>query len=152
MIETRERPRNSLLITVRRGDGSVKQEIKTHNLRTTAGSNFQKNQMSGTAVAVANYIAVSNDATAPAAGDTVMAGEQTTNGLARAVGTFDGSAANSYTLTKTFTYSGGSPITLTKAGMLNAASVGTLVFEALFGSSATLVSGDQISVAWTVNI
>lgn len=144
---------NPVQVVVRDRSGSIKQVIETHNLRTTAGATFQKNQMSGSAGAVANYIGISNDGTAPAAGDTVMAGEQTTNGLARAVGTFDGNAGpTSYTLTKQFTYTGGSPITLTKAGMFNAASAGSLVFEALFGSSATLVNGDQITVVWTVNI
>ena len=110
--------------------------------------------MSGTAAAVANYIAVSNSNTlAPAAGDTTLAGEQTTNGLARAVGTFTANtAANQYQLTKTFTYTGGVAITLYGAAMFNAGAGGTMVFEALFGSTATLVNGDQITVTWTVNI
>lgn len=144
---------NPVQITVRDKYGNVKYDFETHNLRTSAGAAFQANQMSGTAVAVANYIAVSANTTAPAAGDTVVAGEETANGLARAVGTFTYNAGGpNYTLSKTFTYTGGTAITLAKAGMLNAASGGVLVFEALFGSTATLVNGDQITVTWTVNI
>lgn len=148
------RRRNQLVIEVRDAEGRLKQRLKTHNLRTSAGADFQKNQMSGSAVAVANYIGVSNDNTPAAAGDTTMAGEQTGSGLARAAGTFDGGAAGStsYTLTKTFTYSGGASITLYKAGMFNAASAGTMVFEALFGTAATLATNDQITIQWTINI
>lgn len=124
------------------------------NLRTNAGREFQKNQMSGTVAAVANFIGVTNTASfTPAAGDTSMTGEQTTNGLARAAATFTlNSGSNFYTLAKTFTYTGGSPITLTGAGMFNAASAGTLVFEAAFTATATLVNGDQVTPTWTINI
>lgn len=154
MIDTLERPGNPVQVVVRRSDGTVRQVIDTHNLRTNAGADFQKNQMSGTAVAVANYIAVTSNATAAAAADATLTAEETTNGLGRATGTFAAGAAGStsYTLSKTFTYTGGSPITLAKAGMFNAASVGTMVFEAVFGSAATLVNGDQITVTWSVSI
>ncbi len=154
VLERHERIGNPVSVIIRDKRGRVKQVIDTHNLRTNAGADFQKNQMSGTAVAVANYIAVTANATAAAAADTTLTAEETTNGLARATGTFAGGAAGStsYTLSKTFTYSGGSAITLAKAGMFNAASAGTMVFEAVFGSTATLVSGDQITVTWTVNI
>lgn len=154
LCKTRPRPGNPVRITIRRAATGAVETIHTHNLRTNAGADFQKNQMSGTAVAVANYIAVTANATAAAAVDTTLTAEETLNGLVRATGTFAGGAAGStsYTLSKTFTYSGGSPITLAKAGMFNAASAGTMVFEAVFGSTATLVSGDQITVTWTVNI
>lgn len=145
---------NPVKVTITRAATGEVEEIHTHNLRTNAGADFQKNQMSGTAVAVANYIAVTANATAAAATDTTLTAEETTNGLARGTGTFNAGAAGStsYTLTRTFTYSGGSPITLAKSGMFNAASAGTMVFEAVFGSTATLVNGDQITVTWTVNI
>jgi hypothetical protein len=125
-----------------------------HNLRTNAGREWQKEQMSGTVAAVANYIAVTNTASyTPAAGDTTLSGEQTTNGLARAAGTFAlNSGSAFYTLAKTFTYTGGSPITLTGAAMFNAASAGTMPFAAAFSATATLVNGDQITPTWTVNI
>ena len=145
---------NPVRIEIRRAATGDVETIHTHNLRTNAGADFQKNQMSGTAAAVANFIGVTANATAASAADTTLTAEETLNGLARATGTFNGGAAGttSYTLSKTFTYSGGSPITLAKAGMFNAATVGTMVFEAVFGSTATLVSGDQITVTWTVNI
>jgi hypothetical protein len=153
METTLKRGSNPVTVTVTGADGSVKQVINTSNLRTTAGASFQANQMSGTVAAVANYIAVTANATAAAAGDTTLTAEETTNGLARAAGTFAYNAGGpNYTLSKTFTYSGGSPITLAKAAMFNASSAGTMVFEAVFGSTATLVNGDQITVTWTVNI
>lgn len=145
---------NVVDVEVRDVHGRVKQKFSTTNLRTDAGADFQKNQMSGTAGAVANYIGVSNDNTAASAAHTTMAGEQTTDGLARAAGTFNGGAAGStsYTLQKTFTYAGAASITLYKAGMFNAAAAGTLVFEALFGTAATLATNDQITISWQVSI
>lgn len=143
---------NPVLVQVRRS-GKVVAESLSHNLRTNAGADFEANQLSGTVAAVANYIAVSTDTVAPAATDTSLTSEQTTNGLARAAGTFAHTAGTtSYTLTKTFTYTGGTSITLSKAAMFNASTGGTMAFEALFGATATLVNGDQITVTWTVNM
>lgn len=145
---------NAVSLVVRDTQGRVKQVIKTHNLRTNAGADFQKNQMSGTAVAVANFIAVTQNATAPVASDTTLTGEETTNGLGRAAGTFNGGAAGStsYTLSKTFTYTGSGSVNLNKAAVFNGASGSTMVFETLFGTPANLATGDQITVTWTVNI
>lgn len=146
---------NPVEIVVRDKRGRVKQRIKTHNLRTNAGADWQKNQMSGTVAAVANYIAVTaNTAQTIDAAQTALTGEETLNGLVRGTGTFTPGAAGStsYTLARTFTYTGGSPITLTRAAMFNASTGGTMVFFAAFGSSATLVNGDQITVTWTINI
>lgn len=144
---------NYVDVVVTDRQGRVRSTSHSTNLRTNAGADFQANQMSGTSAAVANYIGVSTDATAAAATDTSLASEQTTNGLARAAGTFSHTTGTtSYTLAKTFTYTGGTAITLAKAAMFNAASAGTMVFEALFGSTATLVNGDQITISWTVSI
>ena len=57
----------------------------THNLRTTAGTNWQYNQMAGTAAAVGTYLALTNTAITPAEADTTLSGEIVANGLARAL-------------------------------------------------------------------
>lgn len=153
-----------------RGPLELIERIQTTNLRTNVGADWQKNQMSGTAAAVANQIALSGapqgtaSTLAPAATDTTLAQELTNavwNGLGRAAGTFAAGAAGStsYTVAKSgasaFTLatggSGTPPVVVYGSGLFNAATAGTLVFEATF-TSATLIVGDSIAVTWTVSI
>lgn len=132
-------------------------------MKTNAGNDFQSLVMAGAsgatgAAAPANYIALTASATAPAAADTTLTGEIATagGGLLRAVATYaHTAAAASYTLTKTFTANGSDilPVTIAKIGVFNAATVGTLVFETLLGTTATLsASGDQLTITETVNL
>lgn len=139
---------------VHRRNGKVLFEQTVKNLRTNAGANFQAQQMGGTPGAAAARIALTADATAPALGDTTLTGEISGDGLSRALATFQhaGGGATSYTLTHTFTKTGGASVTIRKAGCFNAASGGSLVFETLFADPATLVTGDELTVTWTVNI
>lgn len=64
--------------------GDVMAEGWTHNLRTSAGTTWQYNQMAGTTAAVGTYIGLTNTAITPAEADTTLSGEIATNGLARA--------------------------------------------------------------------
>lgn len=148
----------------------ILQVMKVNNLRTNAGTDWQKNQMSGTVAAVANQIALQgyqsggSAPAAPAVGDTVLAGELVVavwSGLQRAVGTYTGGAAGStsYTVAKTggaaFTLAGGGsgtpPVIVTGSGLFNAASAGTFVFGATF-TTANLIVGDSVAVTWTVTV
>lgn len=149
---------------------TILQVMRTENLRTNAGTDWQKNQMSGVVAAVANQIALSGAAQgtastlAPAVADTVLAQELTTavwSGLGRATGTYGGGAAGSpsYTVAKTggaaFTLAAGGsgtpPVVVYGSGLFNAATAGTLVFEATF-TSATLIVGDSVAITWTVTV
>jgi hypothetical protein len=122
-----------------------------HNLRTTAGGDWQASVMGNTAAppATCNYIALSNDAGAPAAGDTTVATEITTNGLGRAQGTYahtNGTAA--FTIQKVFSATGTQASQ--KTGLLNASSSGTLCFENTY-TQVTVNNGDTLTVTWTIN-
>jgi hypothetical protein len=98
---------------------------------------------------VCTYIALSNDSGTPAATDTAVASEITTNGLARALATpTHTSNATSYGVSYTFTATGAQ--SAQKAGMLNASSGGTLCFENTF-SQVSMQSGDTLAVSWTIN-
>src|SRR6516162_514084 len=80
-----------------------------HNLRTTAGGDWQASVMGNTAAppATCNYIALSNDATAPSAGDTALASEIVTNGLSRAQGVYAHTASTAaFTVQKVFSATG----------------------------------------------
>ncbi len=127
-----------------------------HNLRTTGGADWQANVMAGTSnPAAITYFALSNNATAPAAGDCpagstacTLSGEISTNGLARHVATFShtngtNTLAGAYTWTATGTQS------VQEAGWFDASSSGTMVFEAAF-TPVTLVSTDTFTVIWTL--
>lgn len=128
-------------------------------LRVDAGKDFQSKVMGDTAstgtgsYASATYIGLTENVSAPAAGDTTLTGELTASGLGRAQATYAHTAgAASYTETKTFTSSDVTTRTVHKAALFNAASTGTMPFESALPSDAILVSGDTLTVTWTISI
>lgn len=128
-------------------------------MRTDAGKDFQSRVMGDTAstgtgtYASATYIALTENATAPAAADTTLAAELTGEGLARAQAAYAHTAgAASYTLTKTFTMSSGTSRTIQKMAVFNAAAAGSMPFESLVPNPPTLVPSDQLTITETVNI
>jgi hypothetical protein len=76
--------------------GDVFADEWTHNIRVSAGTTWQYNQMAGSTAAVGTYIALTNTAITPAMADTSLSGEIVTNGLSRALAT---PTNNSTTLT-----------------------------------------------------
>jgi hypothetical protein len=127
-------------------------------LLTTAGRDALHSQHLGTAAqpAAFNYMAVTASTTAPAVGDTTLAGEIVTagGGLLRAQATFAHTAGtNTSTLTKTFTANSSDtlPVTLAQIGVLNATSSGTLAYHTALSATATLnVAGDNVTITETV--
>lgn len=132
---------------------------REHELRTDAGKDFQSRVMGDTAstgtgsYAAANYIALTENATAPASGDTTLTAELTLSGLGRAQAAYAHTGgASTYTLTKTFTSADATTRTINKIGVLNASSSGTLVFTTAVPSPPVLVSGDSLTITETVSI
>lgn len=128
-------------------------------LLTNAGRDFVSAQLHGSAsaTAVAKWIALTANATAAGAGDTTLTGEIATasGGLIRAVSALaHTTGTNVSTMTNTFTANGSDslPVTLAKVGLFTQLAVGgTLVYETLFGTTATLsASGDACAVTWTL--
>ena len=128
-------------------------------LRTDAGRDLQANLMGGGQLAgagtgamrPADYLGITANATAPAAGNTTLAGEIASGSLLRAQATYshtNGTA--SYSLTKTFTSD--QTVTIAKFGVFNAAAAGVLLFETLLNQVAALVSGDQLAITESVTI
>lgn len=144
---------NQVHAAIIRRDGTVEDLGISANLRTTAGLNWQADVMgNATQPASARWIGLTVNTTAPAAGDTTLTGEITTGGLGRALGTYAHTAdATSYTITANWTASA-THTAVNKAGLFNAASGGTMAFETVLNAQATLASGDQLQVTWTVNI
>jgi len=103
--------------------------------------------------ASARYLAVTENATAPADADTALAGELTAFGFARASAAYaHTTGASTYTLTLTMTSTDATTRTLQKIGVLNATSAGTLVFSTAIPSPPTLVSGDAVTFTNTVSL
>lgn len=135
-------------------------------LRTNAGTDHQSRTSYDTAsnatgaYAALNYIALTEDTAAPSLASTVLSGELNAvgGGLNRTQATYaHTNGTNVVTLTRTFTKNisdGGASDTRTpaKAGLLNAASVGTLGYETLIPSPPALISGDSVAVTWTFTL
>jgi hypothetical protein len=129
-------------------------------LLTNAGLDFISKQMAGSAsaTAVAKWVALTANATAPAVTDTTLTAEIATasGGLVRAAAAYAHTAsASTYTLTNTFTANGSDvlPVTIAKVGCFDAASAGNLVFSTLLSTTATLsASGDNLPLTWTVTV
>lgn len=102
----------------------------------------------------ASWLAVTSDAGAPAATDTTLTSEATTNGFARAVGTYaHTAAATTYTLQKLFTASGS--LTVNKEavfGACNTTGGGVMPFESAEPSPPVLISGDTLTQTVTITI
>lgn len=105
-----------------------------------------------------NYIALSNDAAAPAAGDTVLAGEITntagTAGLQRALGTVTPPTGSGTvtTVQKVFVYTGnGGPQSIQKTALFDASSAGTMAHEIAF-SPRTLFQNDSLTTTFSITL
>lgn len=102
----------------------------------------------------AAWLALTSDATAPAATDTTLTTEATTNGFARAVGTYSHTAAaTTYALSHLFTASGS--LTVNKEavfGACNTTAGGVMPFESAEPTPPALVSGDTLTQTVTVTI
>lgn len=116
------------------------------NLRTNSGLDWQAQVMgSTTQPAAMTYLALTSDTAAPSATDTSLASEYTTNGLARAQGTYaHTTATNTFTIAKTFTCSANGQA-INKEAMFNGASGGTMGFESAEPQAPTLNNGDVLT-------
>ncbi len=127
--------------------------------RTLAGRDFQARTMADgsdgdagvNAMRPADYIALSTDNAAEDDTNTTLPGEIITGSLVRAQGIYAHTTGQAtYTLSKTFTSD--DTLEVFKIGIFNDPTVGTLVFETLLGTSASLIPGDQVLITETVTL
>lgn len=127
-------------------------------LLTNGGRDALHAQHLGTAAqpAAFNYVGLTANAAAPAAGDTTLTAEIATagGGLIRKQVTYAHTAGtNTSTLTGTFTANGTDalPVTVAKIGVFNAVTGGTMGYETLLNATSTLTtSGDNTAITETV--
>jgi len=132
--------------------GDWEPPIKVCNLSTDDGQDFIAEQLGSTSPGSngANYIALSEGTTDETETSSTLEEEITTGGLARAQGSYNHTTgANSFTVSHTFTAS--ASFTVHKSALFTASSGGTMVWVANFTNDASLISGDQLQVTWTVS-
>lgn len=103
----------------------------------------------------ARFMGLTVDTGAAAAGDTVLASEQTVNGLGRAKTTYAAGANGIYTAQNSFSVITTGAITIHKGALFTAANTtagGIMVFEAVLGSDAIVQAGDTLVVTATVTL
>jgi hypothetical protein len=122
------------------------------NLVVSAGKAGMASRCNGSGGEAAfTYIATGTGTTAAAAGDTTLQTELAASGLSRANSTASRvttSVTNDTAqLVNTFTVTGTQAVT--ESGVLNAASVGTLLCRQTF-SAINVVNGDSLQITWKV--
>ncbi|MES2210965.1 MAG: hypothetical protein V4515_12405 [Chloroflexota bacterium] len=101
---------------------------------------------------IARFMALTENAGAASAADTVLTGEITTGGLARAIATYAHTpGAATYTMTKSFSVTASFPA-IHKGALFTAANptaAGVMVFEAVLNADAIVVNGDTLQIVAT---
>jgi len=103
-----------------------------------------------------NFIALSNDGTVPAQGDTILAGELT-NGVAPGLGrsqatvTLPVGSGTTTTLANVFTFTGTGPQAIQKAALFDDPTAGVMAHEIQF-TPRTLFPNDTITISYTIAI
>lgn len=146
-------PRAKALIEHRNASGELLHSEVAHNVISTAGRDFLHQQgykETGLGSVGLCYIGLSNDSLTETSASTTLSTEITTNGLARAIGTFAHTAGtNTSTISKTFTATGTQ--SAQKAALFTAASSGTMN-HALSFTQRNLVNGDTLAVTFTITL
>jgi hypothetical protein len=142
------KPKGDVAIRVHGPDGKLKESRDIHNITTTVGKNHIASRMkdSGSPNQM-SHMAVGTGATAAAVGDTTLDTE-----LSRIALTTAGGTVSTNVVTYAATYGAGVGTgALVESGVLNAASVGTLLCRVVF---AVLNKGanDSMTITWTVTI
>ena len=124
-------------------NGEIVREID--NLVVAVGKNFVASRMVGVASDVMSHMAIGSGSTAAASGDTALETEEGRVALSSA-------SASSADVTYSANFPAGTgTATITEAGILNAASSGTLLCRTVF-SAVTKGAADSMTITWTVTV
>jgi len=145
-------------VTVIKNKGKWNEEIickDNENLQTTDGRDefHQTMYIDTTATQTGfNFIAATTDATAPAIGDTVLAGEITTGGLARALATTRTHTDDTNVSTISITFTPTTTHTnIQKSGLFDLVTGGVLSHENIFPPVIILLN-DTLTITWTLTL
>jgi hypothetical protein len=133
-----------LNITVFNGDGNIKNSIYVDNLVVTTGRDWLADR------SISNPSAMSHMATGTGTTTQVLADTSLETELARVALVSSSRLDNTVTFAATFN-AGVSTGALTEAGILNAATSGTMLCRTTF-PVINLQAADSISITWTITI
>jgi len=133
-----------LIVEVKDEQGNVKETKEIENLVVDTGLSFIAGRMNGTA-AVMSHMAIGTGTTAAASGNTALVTENSRKALTSTTVT-----ANAVAYVATFAAGEGTGA-ITEAGILNAASGGTLLCRTVF-SVVNKGASDSMTITWTVTI
>ena len=126
-------------------DGQVKQEEEIKNLVVTVGKNFIASRMKDATATAMSHMAIGTGTTAAAVGDTTLGTE-----AGRVALTSTTVTTNNVAYVATFPAGTGTGA-ITEAGILNAASAGTLLCRTVF-SVINKGAADTLGITWTVTV
>jgi hypothetical protein len=133
----------SVHVVLRDPTGQIKEERFVDNLIVNTGRNAVIERLdSSPGTTQPTHMAIGTGATAPAAGDTTLQTELDRNAL-----TSNTSSTNVLTMVADWAAGDGTGA-ITEAGVLNAASSGTLYSRATF-SVVNKAAGDTLQITWT---
>ena len=157
---------NKVIHRVIKADGRFSDWAEGTNLRVNDGINWQAEEMGGdTGFDDAGdnaerplMVAVTENTVSPAASDTSILAEMTADGMSRITGTYSHTAdKSSYTRTAAFQYTGGSTVTVAKAGMcvMSERTLATNSADSHFvitalSPVAVLDSNDTVEIQWGI--
>lgn len=124
-------------------NGKVVQEVD--NLVVTTGKNFVASRMKDATATAMSHMAIGTGTSAAAAGDTTLGTEAARQALTSTTVT-----ANAVAYVASFAAGTGTGA-ITEAGLLNAASAGTLLCRTVF-SVVNKGADDSMTITWTVTV
>lgn len=133
-------------------DGDITDLGVSPNLLTNAGRDAVADALGQGSALTAEWMAMSNDATAPAVTDTSLTGELSTNGFDRDESVYAHTpGAATMTLTGSWTATG-TTTGVHKMGLFTANAAGTLVFSSALSTDADLTTDDTLQVTDTITL
>lgn len=145
MLKETPKASGELKIVLRDEKGNIKDERQVKNLVVTTGVNYIADRMADAAESAMSHMAVGTGSTAAAAGDTALGTESARVSL-------DSTTQTDDTVVYVATFGAGTgTAALTEAGILNAASGGTMLCRTVF-STISKGASDSLEVTWSVQI
>ena len=153
MINDSIKVTGELKLTLTRPDGHVKHEVIIPNLVVTTGKNYIASRMKDASATAMTHMAIGTGTVDPVVGDTTLGTE-----VARVALTDSGGIVAGAVITFAATYPADTPdvtapatAAITEAGILNAASAGTMLARTEF-TAVNKGELDTMTISWAVTI
>ena len=134
-----------LKVEVKDKDGNLKQKQEVKNLVVDTGLDYIASRMKDASATAMSHMAIGTGSTAAAAGNTALGSEAARQALTSTTVT-----SNAVAYVASFAAGTGTGA-ITEAGILNAASGGTLLCRTVF-SVVNKGASDSMTITWTVTI